>query len=322
MMRDSTVNKYFNFGTIQKAGLYEFKKKNEALDNYVFNFMMKLLAMFEYEGLPEGVDQEDVEKFLLFNGYCIVPTDRDIALIGGWGGELNDYYRPKTVIVNNPYANINKEYEIGKDCILIRNDPFCLGVMQLITKYATQLVEADLSINIATVFKRLTGIMSTTSDTTLESAQKFIDKIYDGEYKVIMDESLIDTLKAQELSGSGGNNILSQLIETRQYILGSLYNELGMKSVTNMKKENVSELESDQNTDILLPFILIMLNTRRKSWDEYNKKTGHNVKVKLSNIWKMREAEVEKTIDELENGEAEEGEENVIEGEVSEVVDE
>ena len=79
---------------------------------------------------------------------------------------------------------------------------------------------------------------------------------------------------------------LKDTIETKQYLMGSWYNELGLNANYNMKREAINESEADLNEDSLLPFIDDMLEQRKILVKNLNEKFGTNIEVELSSSWK------------------------------------
>ena len=68
--------------------------KDTALNDFIDNMLIKCSQMFEYKNLPDSVPKRVIERFLQENGYCIFTKENDkfIVLVGGLGGELNEYY--------------------------------------------------------------------------------------------------------------------------------------------------------------------------------------------------------------------------------------
>ena len=137
-----------------------------------------------------------------------------------------------------------------------------------------------------------------------------LEKIENGEIAVVgTEDELVET------NGNGGNPLterfnvervgtIKELIELKQYLTGSWYNEIGLNANFNMKREAINESEADLNEDALLQM-------RIDGWERFNKMFGTNVKVKLSSSWykiakdvlQQKETKPEETKPEVESEE-------------------
>ena len=88
-----------------------------------------------------------LELYLQCNGACAIASVNSnlYAFVGGFGGEPDEYYRPTIYTVANPYLKFNKNLKIDDDCVIIPNDSLFIGLLPMFNKYASQLVENDLS---------------------------------------------------------------------------------------------------------------------------------------------------------------------------------
>ena len=116
---------------------------------------------------------------------------------------------------------------------------------------------------LATINKRVNNHIAVSDDNTAESARKYLEKLEAGELGYIMENRLYESLKS--ISSSDNNSTrLVDLIELQQYVKASLYNELGLNSNFNMKKERLISEEIEINSNSIYPYIDNMLNCRTK----------------------------------------------------------
>ncbi|MFW3388521.1 UNVERIFIED_CONTAM: hypothetical protein RF648_21270, partial [Kocuria sp. CPCC 205274] len=148
------------------------KKAQRNFRNYMLN---RTLQMFKYEGLPLSIPYIELEKLLQEHGYAIIcKVNGDlIACNGTLGGELDQYGRPTTAIVNIPYLNFGESLEIGKECTVIYNDFMKLGFLPLLDSTGEIMTEIDISILVATINRRQQNVISASDDTTIESAKAY-----------------------------------------------------------------------------------------------------------------------------------------------------
>ena len=87
----------------------------------------------------------------------------------------------------------------------------------------------------------------------------------------------------------------SYLNSTFQYLKASWFNEIGLNTNFNMKREYLSAEEIAANTDVLLPLVDDMLYNRERACDRINAMFGTNISVHKNSAWenKMRESEAE-----------------------------
>lgn len=261
---------------------YDFKDKQKNVNNYITRMFNRTAQTFQYEGLPDSIPVNVLEYYLQAIGTAVITEHGGnlVVLTGNAGGICDEYYRPKEFIVANPWLNLSKNLKIGEECILIYNDSMYQGLGDMYQRYATLLVENDLTIKIADIMARCTAILSAgTDDRTKASAELFIKRLEDGDISVITDNAIIETLKTLPYTDSAKSSI-TDLIELQQYLKASWFNEMGMNANYNMKRESLNSAEAQMNEDGLMPLIDDMLHCRKKWVDEVNAKYGTNITVK------------------------------------------
>ena len=267
---------------------YKLNKK-ELVNSYIRYMLNRTQDMFEYKGLPESIPKKNLELYLQTKGFVVIPSkniDKPVAMYGGLGGVPNEYYMPTIAIVNNPYLKYNESLTIGKDCIVIYNDSTITGLMPMFEKYALLLAECDLSINMINKTNRIDNVIECGDSNTEAAALKFIDDIENGELSHIVSKKFIDEslLKIHSLSKTTDN--LLKLIELRNYIESSWYIDLGLNSNYNMKRESLTDSETEVDTYTLTPLIKNMLEERQNGIKRINEKWNLNISVDLGGSWK------------------------------------
>ena len=267
---------------------YKLNKK-ELVNSYIRYMLNRTQDMFEYKGLPESIPKKNLELYLQTKGFVVIPSkniDKPIAMYGGLGGVPNEYYMPTIAIVNNPYLKYNESLTIGEDCIVIYNDSTITGLMPMFEKYALLLAECDLSINMINKTNRIDNVIECGDSNTEAAALKFIDDIENGELSHIVSKKFIDEslLKIHSLSKTTDN--LLKLIELRNYIESSWYIDLGLNSNYNMKRESLTDSETEVDTYTLTPLIKNMLEERQNGIKRINEKWNLNISVDLGGSWK------------------------------------
>ena len=96
------------------------------------------------------------------------------------------------------------------------------------------------------------------------------------------------------------NDTITQLIEFHQYIKASLYNDLGLQSNYNMKRESINSNESQLNEDQLHPLIDDMLTERKEAIEKVNNMFGTSISVEFNSAWEVNEKQEEAEIEQME----------------------
>lgn len=281
--------------------------KGELLQSYILYYLARLQSMFKYDGLPDTIPQKWLEHYLLVNGQCVFIKDGEdlIATTGGMGGLPDRYYIPTQYIVANPYVKpeTRKTYTIGTDCVLIRNDTYSQGILPMLNRYCSQLVDNDITMSTADILSRAMLTITATDTQTKESVEKWLADLRKGKLSAIGElpsmvgnqDRTVNITPFREVS-----NTITNLIEYHQYLKASLYNELGLNANYNMKRESINSNESQLNDDMLHPLIDDMLARRREALEEVNAMFGTNITVDFNSAWETNEIEEELTLDVME----------------------
>ena len=280
---------------IKKNDLFDKKKQ---FDFYVSDMLNRIQSMYTIEGLPDDIPPDYVRKTLFTHGECIGARYSDKLYIFECQrtGKLDAYYNPVEFIVTNPWINLSKTFERGKDCIWIKNDSNCSGVMGIINKYAQAMVENDISLLVNDILARAPFIMSATDNNTRQSAEQFLSKIFDGDYAVISTNEFLKGLTVSEPKQSQGR--IKELIEYEQYIKASWLNALGIDAIYNMKRESLATGETTIGHSFLHPLVDDIITNVRKGFDDFNKMFGTNVQIDYNSSW--ADVNEEETPDESE----------------------
>lgn len=283
---------YFGLGEVVRE--YDFSDKRNNTKAYITYMINRMMTMFEYDGLPDTIPKRMLEIYMMVNGHSVIVEHNDNLYVcfGGWGGEPNEYYIPQNYIVANPYLNLFNTYTIDVDCVLINNDSMYYGLLPLFRRYATSLVENDLSMYMVDINSRITALIEAQDDKTELSAEKYLKDIVDGKLGVIASNSFFNGVKAQPY-GEHNNQRLIELIEYEQYIKASWFNDIGLNANYNMKREAINSNESQLNDDMLLPLIDDMYQCRVAWIDKVNEMYGTDISIKWGSSWENNNIELE-----------------------------
>lgn len=281
---------------------YEPHDKDRSREQLVWYMLSRTQEMFRYTGLPDTIPARILELYLQTNGHCAFYRHQGELYVytGGLGGELDVYYMPTIYTIANPAQNLSVNARIGVDCVVIPNDAMYLGLLPMFNRYAYHMAENELSMWVADINSRTIGLISAQDDRTIASARQYLADIEAGKPGVIAESAFLDGVRSQPYGGASARGSLTDLIEYEQYLKASWFNDLGLDSNYNMKRESLSMAESQMNSDALLPLVDNMLESRRTGLDKVNSLFGTDIRVTLSSAWEDNQQQLDQMTEEGE----------------------
>ncbi|MDE7089656.1 MAG: hypothetical protein K2O54_06010 [Prevotella sp.] len=276
--------------------------------NYIQYMFDRTNAMFRYEGLPDTIPEPMLEYMLQIYGSVAIIEHNDnlYAMRCNFGGPLDPYYRPTQAVVANPALGISQIYRITNHlppfekevwesyppCIRFLNDSQIQGLFPLFSRYATQMVENDISIRSAQINLRQQTLIIADTGPELESAKKYMEDLEAGKLSAIAKRPFLEGVTTAQGSNSQSNTVM-QLIELQQYLKASWYNDIGLNSNFNMKSQYLSKDEINSSADIMLPLIDNMLSSRKSAVELINKQFGTHISVEKDSAWEKKQIQSE-----------------------------
>lgn len=282
--------------------------KRASTFNYVQYMFDRTNRMFRYSGLPDTIPEYLLEYMLQIYGSVAIAEISDglYAFRAGFGGSKDPYYRPTMATIANPALGISGNYRIVNylppydreswdnmpPCIRFHNDTQIQGLLPLFSRYATQMAENDVSIRSAQINLRQQSVITADTGPEIESANQYIKALEDGKLASIAKRPFTDGVKVMN-AGQGQNNIVIQLIELQQYLKASWYNEIGLNSNFNMKRQYMSADEVNSSADIMLPLIDNMFKCRQEAVEAINSHFGTNISVEKDSAWEKKQIQAD-----------------------------
>ena len=264
--------------------------------NINFNDLFScVLQVIQFDGLPETVDETFFKMCLYLSGRVAVFRDTrgDNALRAldcASGGEPDIYYMPSKIIITNPafrgysYNLIPGENVAVVFCREVDRYNYGLqtgGLFGLISTTAQLLADNTISINVATKNMRLVNILSADDDNTVQSIDETMQAVYNGAPYKTVQKTLIDKLESIPLIDQPNTQQLLQLLQTRQYIYAHFYEQIGLKTHDQMKKERLITSEIDEGTELAVFNLQDMLQEVQRGIDEVNRIFDTDIKMRL-----------------------------------------
>ncbi len=274
-------------------------------DTLMSSVLKKAHMMLEYENVPEEIPIRMLKTYLITNGHFCGFTHNGKMMIswGTFAGKPDEYYFPKQYIVSNPYIEgmSGRTLEIGRDCIVVKNDSLAESLLDVISKHVNMLTENESSMIICDILARAQGILSAKDDAQMESAQIYLKNIFNGKVVPIKSDSFTQD-NFETVAFGTAHYILTDLIEYEQYIRSSLYSELGIKINFNMKRESLNAEETSMDEELLKPYIDNMIETQNEDLLMLSDFWGlpEPMKVKRGSVWAENEKKDEIAMDMME----------------------
>lgn len=302
----------------QETSDYASRKRKIIRDNLDW-LLNKTAVMFEYDNLPPTIPRIALERLLQWCGSCVIWRVPSSYKPIGYGASFNcsslvdqtgddsnlyafkytladapdPYDEPYQVVITSPgfRPTISETLEINKDVVIIRNDTNYRGLYGLHQKYAELLAEAEISLRSTLLVLRDQLLFVAKTEKQRKAVDAYINAREIGKPSFITANDLGTPLET--LIQNSRSNSVELAVNGLQAIKAAWYNEIGLNPSFSMKREYTSAQEIDTQTDLLMPIIDDMYESRRIGIENVNSLFGTNISVRKSSAWKMKEKSIE-----------------------------
>ena len=259
------------------------KQINKAVRDYLFDTAM---TMFKYDGLPDNVRPEDLERMLLENGELIFTKWQDEFYIFQFTGAGKQNYLGEwdSYQVNNPYVNCNAVFT-DKDAVRIRNTDNSVSLSGLLDMYSELLSESYITLNMSDVNARLNFLISAGDNATKASAELFLKQVYDGKQGIIGSQPLLESLSVNPLAE---HRDFQSVIELNKFYYSDFFQKIGLTNLYNNIHDRISATETEFTATSIYPFVDNMKKNREAAVEKINKLFGLDVSVEFTSSWDYR----------------------------------
>lgn len=265
-------------------------------DMYFNDLLSCCLQIMIFDGLPASIDPTWFKMCLLTAGRVAFFRDTkgdgelrtlDCAI----AGEPDIYYMPREVLIVNPaFKGYSYTLPVASDKVAVVYCRECDryqyarntgGLYPLISSTAQLLAENTASINVAQRNMRLINMLAADDANTVTSIKIALQKMYDGDPTAIVQKTLMDKIEQLPLTDHTNTQQLIQLLEVRQYIYAHFYEQIGLKTNDQRKKERLITAEIDDGAELALFNVSDMLQSVTRGIDEVNRNFGTDIVVRL-----------------------------------------
>ena len=285
------------------------KLKFSSLYRFYFDFILRLLyRVILFDNVPETINETFMKlilytqgKICFLRGDLIGEGEQLLALNCARANIPDVYYIPTNVLVTNPRLKKSYNLKRGEECELVylsEADQYNLtdingGLYALIERTATMLADNDISINISQKNTRLVNLVSGDTQNTVDSIKAVIASMYEGDPTIVVKSSLIDKLQGIPILQNQSNNNLVELIQTQQYILSHFYEQIGITTHDQMKRERLVTAEINDNLDLALFNVDDILISLQEGLQRVNDMFGTDISARLNPIIIQQREEAE-----------------------------
>ena len=268
--------------------ILRFRDKAKQLNNitytdYYYRLMLLSRSVFEWSGLPEGIDEKWIERYLFHHGSCIFFHDETLGFMvakASNSNQLNAYDEPVklTPIFNNCVGGEFKTLTNNKDCVLIRNNDIMIPTAPTIELFALRLTEIQRAIDI-NINAQKTPILLKCNEKQKQSLKQVFSQWNGFEPAIYADTSLnLDGVQAMNMAAP----IVFDKLQLQKH---SMWNEvmtfLGINNANMDKRERLVDDEVQANNEQIALSALVMLKSRQLACKQINDIFGTNISVKL-----------------------------------------
>lgn len=271
------------------------RKVSPSQYDHVFRSLVNVVCdRIKFEGLPEEIDDAYLRYQLLLYGKVLFFKHKNSYHVFWYSGtgKHNEYHIDNEFLVTNPWMdypnNFSKTYNESQACIIYSDinayieDVDC-GMFDFVTEYANLISAIDRSIYIIAKNSRLIAFLTGQTMSFVESAKVAIDRVFKGDDSfAIMEESLLDSIKVNPI-GDKTDYKLSELVKTRQYYISEFFQKLGVSCNQNMKKERLTDDESELISSVSAISFNHIINNINTSLKKVNKTFNLNISCSINN---------------------------------------
>ena len=235
--------------------------------------------MFEWENLPDSMDERFLEMTLFEDGQAIVFRDDVMGLLGLQvmiGGPLNVYRVPinRRAYAVNGYQNPDLTPD---NSVIVFNNMLRTNSYRDVMFFARKLYEVDRAIDVNVKGQKTPKVILCDENERLTMLNLFMK--YDGNQPFIFGTKNLDLKSIQTLDTSSPY-LSDKLYQLKTQIWNEALTYLGISNVNFNKKERLVSDEVLRNSGSTVSSRYTRLNMREKAADEINRMFGTDIRVK------------------------------------------
>ena len=272
---------------------------NMTFSYYYYKLMLIARALFEWESLPNNMDERWIEKYLFTSGKCIFFKDPTMGyMVAGLAqqGSINCYGDPTTVYpVAENYVYNGPKLINGENCYVIRNNDLMLPEFPIVRHYAFKLCNIDRAIDV-NLENQKTPIIIRCSERQRLSLKNAINQRRDNE-PVIWTTDQANISDMVETLNVTAPAVFKDLQTQKHMVLNEVFTDFGINNANMDKRERMVANEVEANNEQVKASEDVLLKAREEACKNINRIFGLNMSVKrreLDEIPEYKEINEEK----------------------------
>lgn len=235
------------------------------------------VSMFEWQNLPDEIDERYLELALYASGQAVFFYDDVMgymALRCTTSGLFNPYGIPKERVAigyNGYQKNVNDE-----NSVMIFNNYMRRPTMPVMEQYAARLANLERAIDVNTNAQK-TPILLTCEESQKLTLETVYQK-YDGNEPVIYGYKAINPDSIKAIS-TGAPLVAPDLYELKTQIWNEAITRIGISNINSQKRERMITDEVVRNMGATISSRYSRLEMRKKAARQINKMFGLNIDV-------------------------------------------
>lgn len=244
-------------------------------------FRMLSVSAFEWDGLPDGIEEKYVERVLFDHGKAIFfkdPAMAHMCLEAQTSGQLNVYGEPVKWFASG--FNYHKVYN-ADECIIIDNNPLRVSTHDFVMFYVNKLTESERTMDVNVKAVKTPFIIACDDKDVLTFKRIF--QMIDGNTPAIYADKGLN-LDALNVLKTDAKFLGNELMDYKKSVENELLTFLGFDNLSVDKKERVNLAEANSNNQMTKSFAELQLESRKLACEKINKMFGLNVSVKRREV--------------------------------------
>ena len=263
----------------------EFAKSIDQLTycDYLNRLTLLAQAVFHWEGLPNGINEKFIERYLFTEGRCMFFEDFE----KGWmvtkctdNGDMNFYDEPTklTPVATNYTPQRKERYTNHTECAVIYNNDLGTPTEPTLQLFAARLTEAQRTADINIIAQKTPVIVTGSEKQRL--SLKAVLKAWRGNEPIIHGDKALDGMELRTLN-TAAPVVFDKLTIEKNKIWNECMTFLGINNANMDKRERLVDDEVQANNEQIALSALCMLKAREDAAKEISKLTGCNVTVTM-----------------------------------------
>ena len=258
------------------------KKLNDiTFTDYYYRLMLLARSVFKWTGLPNGIDEKWLERYLFTEGSCILFHHPILGFMVSKytdSGMLNFYDEPTKVRPTATNLDSFKDYENNKEAVIIRNNDAMIPTSQTVQLYALRLAEISRTIDInVNAMKTPTLILCSEKQ---KITLKNVYKQWNGFEPVIFGDKNLDIEGIKTLK-TDAPVVFDKLQIQKHAIWNECMTFLGINNANMDNRERLVDDEVQANNEQIEMSAEVMLKSRQRAAEQINSLFGLNISVEI-----------------------------------------